>query len=65
MNIIEAMFEEMNRARELIKQYEGVGAAGNWGKQIIGAVIKRSEAAISRGDVEEMLKLYNELKNLK
>ncbi len=62
-NLIEGLHDEMNRCRELIKQYEAIGPAGAFGKAVIQQTIKRAETAIAQGDTIEMLRVYDALKN--
>jgi len=62
MNLIEGLQSEMNRCRELLKQYEAIGPAGRFGKSMIEADIIQGEAAIASGDGVEMLFAYKRLK---
>ena len=64
-NIIEGIHKEMERARELVKLYEEIGAAGMFGKAAIENTIKRAEKAIESGEAVDMVKIYVELKELK
>lgn len=61
-NLIEGLQEEMNRCRELLKQYEEIGPAGAFGKAAIQQRIKAAEASIASGDVVDMLRQYEALK---
>jgi hypothetical protein len=61
-NLIEGMHEQMDRCRELLKQYEAIGPAGAFGKAAITAKIKAAEAAIANGDVVAMLRTFAALK---
>lgn len=61
-NLIEGLQEEMNRVRELLKEYEAIGAPGVFGTIILKAEIKNAEAAIASGDVIHMLQCYESLK---
>lgn len=62
-NLMDAIFEEMNRVRKLIKEYEqlpnGVGAIG---AQLLQNNINQAERAIRSGDVLDMLREYEALK---
>ena len=61
-NLIEGLQEEMNRCRELLKDYESIGPAGRFGLAMIKAEIKNAESMISQGDTIGMTKSYKELK---
>jgi hypothetical protein len=61
-NLIEGLLEEMNRVREIIKIYEEVGDAGKFAIAFMNLSIKKAEAAMATGDVVEMLRIYQELK---
>ncbi len=65
MNLIEGLQAQMNRCRELIKQYESIGPAGAFGKMMIQADIKRGESAIASGDIGEMVKACKSLEGCK
>lgn len=60
-NLIDGLFRQMNRCRELVKTYEEIGAAGMFGKTMIEQAIKNAEAAIRSGDVVEMVIAYKAL----
>lgn len=62
-NLIEGMLRQMNRARELVKQYEAIGPAGAFGKAAIEQTIREGEAAIASGDVIRMLAAYKALES--
>ena len=62
-NLIEGLLSEMNRVRELIKEYESLpDNAGFFGSTMMKDVIKRAEKNIASGDVIEELKSFEELK---
>ena len=63
MNLIEGLQEEMNRCRELLKEYEAIGSAGIFGATMIKQEIRIAENNISKGDTIGMLKSYEELKS--
>lgn len=63
MNLIEGLQEEMNRCRELLKEYEQIGPAGRFGAAMIKAEIKKAENMISSGDTIGMMRSYEELKS--
>jgi len=64
MNLIEGIQEEMNRVRELRKQYVAIGTSGAFGLIVIDAEIKQGEKAIASNDVVEMLKSYTNLQKV-
>lgn len=62
-NLIEGLQTEMNRVRELIKEYEALpGGAGFFGASMMKAEIHRAETAISNGDIVAELQAYESLK---
>ena len=61
-NLSESIFDEMNRVRELIKEYESLpDNAGFFGASLMKVSIKRAEIAISKSDAVEMLRAYDDL----
>ena len=60
-NLVEGMIEQMNRCRELVKQYEEIGPAGAFAKLAIEQDIKNAEAALGSGDVVEIIVAYKAL----
>ena len=64
MNLIEGLQSEMNRCRELRKQYEAIGLPGNFGKAMINAAIKVAEDSIAVGDTIAMLQAYKQLEGM-
>lgn len=63
-NLIDGLQEEMNRCRELLKVYEAI-PAGAFGALMIRQIILKAEKSISSGDVIEMLRALQELKECK
>lgn len=63
MNLIDGLNEELERARELLKVYEGI-PTGGFGAVVIRQTIKHAERSMQLGDTVEMLKAYGELKKL-
>lgn len=61
-NLMEGLINELNRVRELLKDYEEIGPAGIFGATMLKQDIKKAEKAISSGDVIQMLLAYNSLK---
>lgn len=60
-NLMEGMLEELNRNRDLLRQYETVGPAGAFGAAVIREKIATGEKTIAENDVVQMLKAYNAL----
>ena len=54
-NLIEGIQSECNRVRELLPEYEAIGAAGQFGLLMLKADIAEGEAAIASGDVVRMV----------
>lgn len=63
-NLMDGLFKEMNRCREVLKQYEEIGAAGAFGAYMIKMDIQTAEQAIKDNDVVKMLTAYNALKEI-
>lgn len=62
-NLIQGLHKEMNRVRDLIKEYEGLpGGAGFLGASMMKVSIQRAETAIGNSDVIAELQAYNDLK---
>ncbi len=61
-NLMDGLFKEMNRVRELQKAYEEIGPAGLFGLAMIKQDIQKAEQAIKENDVIKMLVAYNSLK---
>lgn len=63
-NLMSGLLEEMNRVRELIKEYEHpiMKGAGFLGASMMKIGIQNAERAISSGDVVQMLVCYDALK---
>lgn len=53
---------EQERVRELLREYESIGAAGAFGAAMIRDVLRRAELAAASGDVLAMLRSFEELK---
>ena len=62
-NIIDGILEELNRARDLLKCYEGI-PAGAFGAMVVRDVIRRAEEIVGNGDPVEMIQIYKELQEL-
>lgn len=55
---------EQARARELLEQYQKIGAAGAFGAMMIKQALARADEAAISGDVVKILASYQELKAL-
>jgi len=64
-NLMEGLQRELKRNRELVKEYEAIGTAGNFGRAFICRDIMEGEHAIADDDVVAMLRAYNKLKENK
>lgn len=63
-NLISELLDEMNRVRDLIKEYESLpDGAGFFGASIMKASIHSAEEAIKQGDVVKELAAYEKLKS--
>jgi hypothetical protein len=60
-NLVEGLLDEMNRCRELVKQYGEIGPAGAFGRAAIEQDIKNAEKALAGGDVVEMIQAFKAL----
>jgi hypothetical protein len=64
-NLIDALLRELNRNRELLAEYENIGAPGMFGATMLRQSIRRAENSISTGNVFEMLQAFEDLKQSK
>lgn len=66
-NLMDGLFSEMNRVRELIKEYEdpALNGAGAFGAALMKIDIKKAEQSIKDNDVIAMLQCYEALKECK
>jgi hypothetical protein len=62
-NLISAMFEQMNRAREILSEYRSI-PQGAFGAAFIQDSIARAEKAISENDIVAMVRCLEELKEI-
>lgn len=62
-NLMDGILSEMNRAREILAMYEEI-PQGAFGAAMIKMSVARAEKAISSGDIVEILKCYNDLKEI-
>jgi hypothetical protein len=57
--------KEQARVREVLKHYHEVGIAGVFGATMIEDVLSRADTAVMNDDIVAMIKIYNEMKNIK
>lgn len=62
-NLMDGLFTEMNRAREIKKMYDEI-PQGKFGSIMIQQSIDRAEKSIKDNDVIEMLSAYKELQEI-
>lgn len=62
-NLMEGLFKEMNRAREVKALYDEI-PQGKFGSMMIQQAIDKAEKSIKENDVVEMLRAYTELKEI-
>lgn len=63
VTLADALPKEIKRCRDLLKQYEAIGSAGQFGFIMISQDIANAEQAITEGDVVAMLRAYTALKD--
>ena len=63
-NLMDGLFSEMNRVREVIKEYEhpALNGAGRFAAAFMKIDIEKAEQSIKNNDVIEMLQCYTKLK---
>lgn len=61
----EALPAEIDRNVELLRDYQGIGPAGQIGASFIKQDIDRAIKAMASGDVTQMLQAYEAMKNNK
>lgn len=60
---MDGLFDEMNRVREIIKEYEAIpGGAGRLAALLMRQAIQEAETAIRENDIMKMLPAYQNLK---
>lgn len=64
MNLIEGLNQELVRNREILQIYEEI-PQGAFGAAMIRKAIKEAEASLGTGDIVEMLRCFQELKETK
>jgi hypothetical protein len=64
-NLMDGLFSEMNRVREIIKEYENpeLNGAGKIAATLMKIAIVNAENSIKENDVIKMLSAYAELKD--
>jgi hypothetical protein len=63
-NLMDGLMDELNRNRELLKEYQKI-PTGMFGAAFIKNDIEMGEKAIREGDTVEMVKAYARLKENK
>jgi vacuolar-type H+-ATPase subunit D/Vma8 len=61
-SLAEALPKEQQRVRELLTEYEAI-PAGAFGAAMIRQALDRAEIASASGDLAEMIRSYEELKD--
>jgi hypothetical protein len=63
-NLMDGLFSEMNRVREIIKEYEApsLNGAGSFAALFMKSDVQSAEKAIRDNDVIKMLQAYSKLK---
>ncbi len=63
-NLMDGLLSEMNRVRELIKEYEhpALNGAGRFASAFMKIDIQNAETSIKENDVVKMLQAYSKLK---
>jgi hypothetical protein len=64
-SLADALPVEIKRCQELLTEYQSLGAVGIFGATMIKQNIEAAVEALSRGDVVEQIRCYNELKECK
>jgi len=60
-NLMDGLFSEMNRVREIIKEYESIGEPGFIACAMMKQSIAKAEKSIRDNDVVQMLFCYKDL----
>ena len=61
----EAYPKEQARCRAVLGSYREIGPAGALGAMFIEDMLQRADRAVAKGDVVEMLRLYDEMRGTK
>ena len=59
----EELPKELARVRELLSAYKEIGTAGRFGALMIEGLLRKADKAMADGDVVNMIRVYEELKN--
>lgn len=65
VTLADAYARELQRVTELIPLYRDLGAVGVFGLTMLRDLVARAHRAALEGDVIEMLRIYEELKDCK
>jgi len=57
--------KQQERVRGVLKTYEDIGKPGLFGAMMIRESLKKAEIAASSGDVVDMIRAYQDLKEIK
>lgn len=62
-NLIDGLFSEMNRVREIVKEYDALpNSAGVFASYFMKVDINEAEKSIKENDVIKMIECYSKLK---
>ena len=61
----EELPKEQARVRKVLGYYKEIGPAGIFGATMIEQTLQRADKSVISGDLVEMIKSYNELKEIK
>lgn len=64
-SLMEGLLQELNRNRDLLKQYKDIGPPGMIGATMISMDIQDGEKAIADNDVVDIVRVYQRLKGNK
>lgn len=62
MSLAESLPQEQARVRELLGVYKSLGPVGTFGATMLEGCLRRADDAAASGNVVDMLRAYNELK---
>lgn len=57
--------KEQARCREVLSQYREIGPPGRFGALMIEDMLRRADRAAMSGDVIEMIRVYEEMRDTK
>jgi hypothetical protein len=65
MSLGEEFPEQQRRCRKLLTVYKALGPVGSFGALMIEQTLQRADQAAISGDLVEMLRSFNELREMK